>query len=136
VQDLNANPVLPLEDNRFDGVTICVSVQYLTRPIEVFSEIGRVLKPGAPLIVTFSNRCFPTKAVKLWQSMGDHDHGRLVGLYADETGLFQEADLYDVSPQKTLAGISDPEIRRQVQSGEVHSDPLFAAIVRKKVDAA
>src|SRR5687768_6306303 len=56
LQDLNLDPKLPLANNRFDGVTICVSVQYLTRPVEVFAEIGRVLKPGAPVIVTFSNR--------------------------------------------------------------------------------
>jgi SAM-dependent methyltransferase len=136
VQDLNRDPVLPLADNRFDGVTICVSIQYLTRPIEVFSEIGRILKPGAPLVVTFSNRCFPTKAVKLWQSMGDHDHGRLVGLYCDETGLFQEADLYDMSPRKTFAGVTDPDVRRQLASGAIESDPLYAVVARKKVDAA
>src|SRR5262245_48425405 len=64
LQDLNLDPILPLPDNRFDGVVICVSVQYLTRPVEVFAEIGRVLKPGAPLVIAFSNRYFPTKAVR------------------------------------------------------------------------
>src|ERR671916_3252342 len=29
VQDLNQDPKLPYDDNRFDGVVICVSVQYL-----------------------------------------------------------------------------------------------------------
>lgn len=134
VQDLNANPTLPLEDNRFDGVVICVSVQYLTRPVEVFAEIARVLKPGAPLVVTFSNRCFPTKAVRLWQALSDEDHGRLVGLYAERTELFDPAELFDLSPRRTLLGVGpDEALRRRISSGEVYSDPLFATVARKKV---
>ena len=137
VQDLNANPTLPLAANRFDGVVICVSVQYLTRPIEVFAEIARVLKPGKPLIVTFSNRCFPTKAVRIWQTLSDHDHGRLVALYCEQAGGFDEAQLYDMSPQRTFAGVGpDEELRRRIASGEIRSDPLFAAVAHKKADAA
>lgn len=133
VQDLNHDPKLPFDDNRFDGVVICVSVQYLIRPVEVFDEIGRVLKPGAPLIVTFSNRCFPTKAIRLWQALGDEDHGRLVALYCEQTGRFDEPHLYDLSPRRTLAGVGpDPLLRRRISSGEIHSDPLFATIARKR----
>src|SRR3954454_9328450 len=63
LQDLNRNPILPFPNAEFDGATICAAVQYLARPAEVFREIARVLKPGAPLIVTFSNRCLATKAI-------------------------------------------------------------------------
>ncbi len=133
IQDLNLDPKLPLEDNRFDGVTICVSVQYLTRPVEVFAEIARVLKPGAPLIVTFSNRCFPTKAVRLWQSLGDHDHGRLVALYCERAGGFETPELFDLSPQRTLAGVGpDEDLRRRISSGEIRTDPLYATVAYKK----
>ena len=66
LQDLNRNPVLPFGTGEFDGATICAAVQYLARPAEVFREIARVLKPGAPLIVTFSNRCLATKAIACW----------------------------------------------------------------------
>lgn len=136
VQDLNREPHLPLENDRFDGVVICVSVQYLVRPVEVFAEIARVLKPGAPLIVTFSNRCFPTKAVRLWQSLGDHDHGRLIALYCELAGGFQPAELYDLSPRRTLIGVGpDPELRRRVSSGEIPTDPLYAAVARKQPHA-
>ena len=48
VQDLNANPILPFEDASFDVVTNVVSVDYLTRPLEVFKEMHRVLRPGTP----------------------------------------------------------------------------------------
>lgn len=81
VQDLNAQPHLPYGDAEFDGAGICVSVQYLTRPADVFTELARVLRPGAPLVVTFSNRCFPDKAVYAWQVLDDNGHVALVQQY-------------------------------------------------------
>jgi SAM-dependent methyltransferase len=65
VQDLNIEPGLPLGNDVFDGACLCVSVQYLQRPVDVFREVGRVLRPGSPFVVSFSNRCFPTKAVAI-----------------------------------------------------------------------
>ena len=69
VQDLNAEPALPFGDGVFDGACLCVSVRHPQRPVDVFRDVGRVLRPGAPLVVSFSNRCFPTKAVAIWQSL-------------------------------------------------------------------
>jgi Methyltransferase domain len=66
VQDLNATPALPFAAGEFDGATVCAAVQYLARPAEVFRDIARVLRPGAPLVVTFSNRCLATKAIGCW----------------------------------------------------------------------
>ncbi len=87
VQDLNADPVLPLDDASFDGTCLCVSVQYLQRPVEVFRQILRVLRPGAPFVVTFSNRCFPTKAVAIWQALSGPDQQRLVSAYLAAAGF-------------------------------------------------
>jgi len=95
VQDLNQNPQLPWPDASFDAVLIAVSVQYLQRPLEVFAEIARVLEPGGPCIVSFSNRCFPTKAVTLWQALGDQDHVQLVGAYFHHSGRFHPAQWYE-----------------------------------------
>ena len=36
----NANPTLPYEDNSFDVVTCVVSIDYLTKPIEVLKEVN------------------------------------------------------------------------------------------------
>ena len=136
VQDLNNDPHLPLDDNSFDGVTICVSIQYLTRPVEVFREIGRVLKPGCPLIVAFSNRCFPTKAVALWQSMDDAGHADLVSLYAERAGCFEDIEAIDFSPQRTMHGVPDyPALRQRVTEGEIHTDPMFIVVARKTTHA-
>src|ERR1700747_608128 len=74
VQDLNADPVLPLENASLDAAMICVGVQYLQQPIPVLTDVARTLKPGAPLIVSFSNRCFPTKAVAVWLRLNDAGH--------------------------------------------------------------
>ena len=87
VQDLNADPILPLPDRSFDAACICVSVQYLQRPVEVFAELARVLRPGAPLVVTFSNRCFPTKAVAIWRALDGAGQQRLMALAMRDAGF-------------------------------------------------
>jgi SAM-dependent methyltransferase len=81
VHDVNREPRLPFPDAAFDGSICAVSVQYVTRPVELFSDVARVLKPGAPFLISFSNRCFPTKAVAVWQSTTDEQHIHLVGSY-------------------------------------------------------
>jgi hypothetical protein len=86
VQDFNRDPILPLEDATLDAAAICVGVQYLQRPIDVLADLARALRPGAPVAISFSNRCFPTKAVAVW-SVLDHDgHRRLVELYLSRAG--------------------------------------------------
>jgi hypothetical protein len=87
VQDLNTDPILPLETGSLDGVLCCVGVQYLCRPVDVFAEVRRVLRPGAPVIVSFSNRCFPTKAVAVWRRLNGDGHARLVSHYLERAGF-------------------------------------------------
>ena len=87
VQDLNVDPVLPLGTGSIDGACVCVGVQYLQRPVAVFRELRRVLRAGAPVVVTFSNRCFPTKAVAVWQAMDHEGHRALVSLYLARAGF-------------------------------------------------
>jgi SAM-dependent methyltransferase len=86
-QDLNLQPTLPLESASFDAALCCVGVQYLTRPDEVFSDVARVLRPDAPFIISFSNRCFPTKAVAVWRALDQHGHTDLVALYLRHAGF-------------------------------------------------
>jgi len=110
VQNLNTNPELPFGEAEFDGAGICVSIDYLTRPVEVLREVGRVLKADAPLIVTFSNRCFPTKAVEIWHRLDDQEHMRLVEGYFQEAGNFKNVRSLDRSPRRAF------------------SDPLYAVV--------
>lgn len=98
VQNLNTDAKLPFADDAFDACVIALSVQYLTRPLEVFAEIARVLAPGGLCAVSFSNRCFPTKAVAIWQALGDSEHAGLVGAYFRHAGGFDEPVGRDLSP--------------------------------------
>ena len=90
VHDLNVDPSLPFADASFDAVTCCVSVDYLTRPLEVFAEVARVLRPGGLFVCTFSNRCFPTKAIRGWLGTGDQGRCTIVAVYFDAAGGFGE----------------------------------------------
>jgi SAM-dependent methyltransferase len=87
-----APPRLPFPDGSFDAVACAVSVQYLVHPFEVFADVRRVLAPGGPVVVSFSNRCFPTKAVALWLAGDDDDHRLVVRAYLERSGF---ADVVD-----------------------------------------
>lgn len=90
VHDLNIDPSLTFDDASFDAVTCCVSVDYLTRPLEVFAEVARVLRPGGSFVCTFSNRCFPTKAIRGWLSTNDEGRCAIVSAYFELTDGFDE----------------------------------------------
>jgi SAM-dependent methyltransferase len=110
LQDLNADPALPLGSASLDAAMICVGVQYLQRPVPVLADIGRTLKPGAPLIVSFSNRCFPTKAVAVWLRLNDAGHAALVEAYLQAAGL--------------------KDIQVHVLSDGSRCDPMYAVVGR------
>lgn len=106
VQDLNRDAILPFGDNSFDIITNVVSVDYLTKPLEVFREMGRVLRPGGRAIISFSNRCFPTKAIDIWCRTSDLEHVFIVGCYFHYSGVFGATEAHDLQPG--LFGMSDP----------------------------
>jgi SAM-dependent methyltransferase len=108
VHDLNADPHLPLPASSFDAAVCCVSVDYLTRPIEVFADVARVLRPGGPFVCTFSNRCFPTKVIRGWLYTSDNAHCEIVQRYFQLAG-----------------GWGEPHTDRRTPSGHP-GDPLLA----------
>ncbi len=91
MHDLNAGPVLPFPDDTFDAAVCCVSVDYLVRPVEVFTDVARVVRAGGPFVCTFSNRCFPTKAIRGWLQASDAQHGEIVAEYFRRAGRWGEA---------------------------------------------
>jgi hypothetical protein len=123
VQDLNKVPKMPYADASFDVITNCVSVDYLSRPAEVFAEMHRVLKPGGVSVCAFSNRMFPTKAVAVWTSTGDADHCRIVGGY------------YHFYPQGGWEPARGRDITRRPFIG-LTGDPMYVVWARKKEQAA
>jgi SAM-dependent methyltransferase len=116
VHNLNRAQRLPFSDAVFDAATLAVSVQYIVYPVEIFAEVGRVLKPGAPFIVAFSNRMFPTKAVAIWTSLGDKERVTLVREYFARSAAFERIEDID-------------------RSGNGESDPLWAVIGCRKDSA-
>jgi SAM-dependent methyltransferase len=116
VQDLNKDPKLPFADASFDVVSNAVSVDYLTKPLEVMRETARVLKPGGLALMSFSNRCFATKAVAIWTGTGDLDHIWVVGAYFHFAGGFDAPEAVDISPNPG------------------RSDPMYVVYARKKID--
>ena len=117
VHDLNADPILPFVDRSFDAVLCCVSIDYLVRPVEVLREAGRVLRPGGHVVITFSNRCFPSKAIRGWLETNDEGRCAIVVDYLRQTGAFDEAHV----------SLRTPTAR------EYRGDPVYAVTARRTV---
>jgi SAM-dependent methyltransferase len=109
--DLNRHEYLPFDSDEFDGAVCTASVQYMTRPGDTFAEVSRCLKVGAPFVVTFSVRMFPSKAVLAWRSSDDSAHVRLVSSYFHRTSAFGPLERRNFVPKE--------------------GDPLYALWARK-----
>ena len=114
VHNVNNNPILPFENETFDAVVITVSAQYLTKPIDTFHQVNRILRPGGVFIVSFSNRMFPTKAVFNWRNSTDRGRIDLVGTYMEEAENFE-----DIQASFLNSETSPPD------------DPMFVVTSRK-----
>jgi SAM-dependent methyltransferase len=115
VHNLNRDPRLPYGDGEFDAAGLCVSVDYLTQPVAVLRDAGRVLRPGAPLVITFSNRCFPTKAVSVWHRLDDQGHLAFIERLLTDAGNWEAITPLNRSPRR--------------------GDPLFAVVARARPPA-
>jgi len=105
-QDLNETPALDLPDDTLDAVCLCDGFAYLTNPLTVLEEVNRVLRPGAPFIITFSDNFIAQKAVALWQALEPADRTRLVTLLLDKAG-FGDLDTGEVVPPEDLTAWND-----------------------------
>ena len=114
VHNVNAIPSLPFDDESFDAVLITVSAQYLTKPVETFKHVNRVLRPGGVFIVSFSNRMFATKAVLIWRNSTDRGRVDLVGTYMEAAENFEDIQGVFLNPEESPPG-----------------DPMFAVYSRK-----
>jgi len=125
VHDLNANATLPFESNIFDAVVNTASVEYLTEPLAVFREVLRILRPDGYFIVTFSNRWFPTKAIKIWQDLHEFERTGLVMEYFLRAGGFKDLQTY------SIRGLPRPRDDKYFPE-LLYSDPVYAVWGRKQ----
>ena len=101
-----------------------VSAETQAAIIEVFKEIARVLKPGAPFALTFSDRWFPPKAIELWSELHPFERLGLVLQY------FQHAGAYGDLGTESVQGLPRPEDDKY--AGQIlQSDPVFAVWGRR-----
>jgi SAM-dependent methyltransferase len=129
IHDLNEDPILPFPNNTFDVVINTVSVDYMTKPVEVFRDVGRILKPGGLFLVIFSNRMFPEKAVKLWKESTEEERLLLV------EGYFREADLFENPSLFVSKGKPRPRGDKYAHMG-IPSDPVYALYGEKSGPAS
>jgi SAM-dependent methyltransferase len=124
VHNLNATPGLPLASAAFDAVICTVSVEYMTRPFDVFDEVARVLRKGGLFVLTFSNRWFPPKVVRVWSELHEFERMGLVLEYFLRSGSYRSLE--------TMAVRGYP---RPVDDKYFHqirfSDPVYAVWGRK-----
>jgi len=125
VHNLNEDPHLPFSDSRFDVVINTVSVDYMTKPVEVFREVRRVLKPGGLFLVIFSNRMFSEKAVKVWREAGEDERVLLVEDFFREAGGFEKRSVF------LSKGKPRPKDDKYAHLG-IPSDPIYAVYAEKK----
>jgi FKBP-type peptidyl-prolyl cis-trans isomerase 2 len=125
VQDLNLEPKLPFENDVFDVVLCTVSIEYLIDPLAVIDEVARVLKPGGYLVVTFSNRWFPPKVIRLWTELHEFERMGLVLEYFMKAKLFEDLHTY------SMRGLPRPHDDKYFPEF-VFADPLYAVWGRKQ----
>ncbi len=119
VHDLNWHPKLPFEDGAFDAVICTSSVEYLTRPVEVFSDVARILKPGGLFVNTFSDRWFPPKVITLWEAL--HPFER-VGFVLE---CMRQSGRYRALHSESIRGDTRPADDKYAALKK-DSDPVFA----------
>jgi SAM-dependent methyltransferase len=119
VRDINDDPTLPFAAGEFDLVLCALSVEYLVRPQEVVAEVARVLKPGGIFLVSFSERWFPPKAIRLWSEMHPFERIGLVLDYFGRSGKF--VDLH----AESLRGLPRPPNDKYFRMTKL-SDPIYA----------
>jgi hypothetical protein len=124
IHDVNKDPRLPFPDKSFDVVLNTVSVDYMTRPAEVFREVARILKPGGVFLVIFSNRMFPQKAVKVWRDASEDERVLLV------EELFKGSYLFNSSKVFVSKGKPRPKDDKYAGMG-IPSDPIYAVYAER-----
>jgi SAM-dependent methyltransferase len=126
VHDLNLYPILPFKNNEFDAAICTVSIEYIIYPDDIFHEFSRILRPGGVLIIAFSNRWFPPKAIQIWKDLHEFERMGLVLEYFERSGKFENLETY------SLRGLPRPWDDKYFPERR-YSDPIFAVWGKNKL---
>ena len=122
-QNLNHQARLPQADGAFDAVICTASIEYLKRPRDVISQVRRILRPDGLFIVTFSNRWFPTKAIRIWSELHEFERLGMVTQWLDMAGF---EDLHTLSSRGWPRPEDDPHAAETAAA-----DPVYAVWGRR-----
>ena len=86
------------DDESFDVVTCALSIDYLIDPVKVLRGCNRILRSGGKVIVSFSNRCFGTKAIRVWRLNKNSFHVELVNAFFKFAGNYKTPTAYEITP--------------------------------------
>ncbi len=125
VHDLNETQSIPFAKESFDIVICSASIEYLTHPDVVFNEVARVLRPEGAFVVTFTNRWFPTKSVRIWEELHDFEKMGLALEHFRGTGHFSNLQTYSVR------GLSRPK-NDKYYGQYAFADPVYAVWGKKQ----
>ncbi|MBI9080964.1 MAG: class I SAM-dependent methyltransferase [Pseudodesulfovibrio sp.] len=128
IHNLNEEPQLPFEENSFDAVVCTASVEYLTKPFEVFEDMSRVLKPGGIFILTFADQWFASKAIHIWSELHEFERMGLVCQYFFRSEKFIDLNTFSERGWQRLPDTED------VQDLDKSSDSIFAVWARTQAE--
>ncbi|PUB90304.1 MAG: methyltransferase type 11 [gamma proteobacterium symbiont of Ctena orbiculata] len=123
VQDLNMQPTLPYSSNSLDAIVCTASIEYLTAPEQVLVDVKRTLRPGGLFITAFSNRWFPTKAIRIWSDLHEFERVGMVTQWLQQAG-FDKLATYSAKGWPRPS--DDPHA-----ANSPFSDPVYAVWGRK-----
>ena len=94
----------------------------MIQPTLVFQQINRILKHNGLLVIFYSNRMFPTKAVSVWHQTNQDQKQDLIDKYfqvaENELGRFMPAQFLDITPSTQV---------------DTYTDPVYVAMAKKIV---
>ncbi|KAL8793294.1 MAG: hypothetical protein Q9195_004071 [Heterodermia aff. obscurata] len=104
VQDLNTKPQIPSSISSLDASTCVVSIEYLTKPVEVLTSVLERTKVGGTIHLVVSNRMFAQKAIGRWCRINEDERLQMVGDFLWWAG-WREVEICTLTDGKAENGL-------------------------------